>query len=707
MFFSEFPWHRVCFDSEDPSQCAAEISEIIMLGMDTYIPHFSKRSSPSKPWFNKNCSRTVALKQTAYHRWRKNPNLATRAEYVDARNNCSQTIDASKETYNAKIRSKLIDCPNGSRSFWSLAKAVGRNFTNSSFPPLSKSDGTLATTSQEKANIFAEMFAANSTLDSQGKVPPDIPPVESRMPEIVFRQRTIRRILLGLKTNKANGPDGIPPIILKKCAPELTPMLCKLFTISYRSGIFPSCWKTTRFQPIPKKGNKNLPNNYRPIALLSVISKVMEKAINIELIKYLESSGIINDRQYGFRHRRSTGDLLAYVTHLWQSSIEKHGESLAVALDISKAFDRVWHEGLLHKLPSYGLPPQLCHLLSSFLSGRSLHVVVDGVSSDTIGINSGVPQGSILAPTLFLLHINDLLGVTTCPIHSFADDSTLHTAFSSRIPISSQETKNSRRRQVNAVNEDLAEITAWGTNNLVEFNATKTQACIFSRKAELSMPDIVMSGSTIPTKPTISMLGISISNTLSWDNHVRSIAKAASQKLGFLFRAKSYFTPQQLLMIYKAQIRPVLEYCSHIWGSAPKHTLMLLDSIQRRAIRLVGDATLTHSLTSLEHRRKVGDLSLFYRYFHGKCSSEISAIIPSLAIPIRRTRQAQSAHPFVVNLERCRTALYQNSFIHRTARLWNSLPEEVFPTTYNLQKFKKNSNTYLLSLSSLGTHDVL
>ncbi|CAG9817903.1 unnamed protein product [Phaedon cochleariae] len=104
---------------------------------------------------------------------------------------------------------------------------------------------------------------------------------------------------------------------------------------------------------------------------------------------------------------------------------------------------------------------------------------------------------------------------------------------------------------------------------------------------------------------------------------------------------------------------------------------MLLDSIQRRAIRLVGDATLTHSLTSLEHRRKVGDLSLFYRYFHGKCSSEISAIIPSLAIPIRRTRQAQSAHPFVVNLERCRTALYQDSFIHRTARLWNSLPVEI------------------------------
>ncbi|KAG5898379.1 hypothetical protein JTB14_015810 [Gonioctena quinquepunctata] len=184
----------------------------------------------------------------------------------------------------------------------------------------------------------------------------------------------------------------------------------------------------------------------------------MKKAINIELMKYLEDSGIVNDRQYGFRHQRSTGDLLACVSHIWQLSIEKYGETLAVALDISKAFDRVWHQGLLAKLPSYGLAPQLCSLLASFLSNRSLHVVVDGVSSDTLLINAGVPQGSMLAPTLFLLHINDLLKATSCPVHSFADDSTLHTAFSSRAPISARETRNERGRNVNNINMDLATI---------------------------------------------------------------------------------------------------------------------------------------------------------------------------------------------------------------------------------------------------------
>ncbi|KAG5892134.1 hypothetical protein JTB14_032356 [Gonioctena quinquepunctata] len=235
------------------------------------------------------------------------------------------------------------------------------------------------------------------------------------------------------------------------------------------------------------------------------------------------------------------------VSHIWQLSIEKYGETLAVALDISKAFDRVWHQGLLAKLPSYGLPPQLCSLLASFLSNRSLHVVVDGVSSDTLLINAGVPQGSILAPTLFLLHINDLLKATSCPVHSFADDSTLHTAFSSRAPISARETRNERGRNVNNVNMDLATILEWGSNNLVEFNANKTQACLFSRKADLTVPNITLSGVTIPLKSSISMLGITISNNLSWENHVRSIAKSASQNLVFCFVPRAISPPVSCL----------------------------------------------------------------------------------------------------------------------------------------------------------------
>src|SRR3978361_2310049 len=152
-----------------------------------------------------------------------------------------------------------------------------------------------------------------------------------------------------------------------------------------------------------------------------------------------------------------------------------------------------------------------------------------------------------------------------------------------------------------------------------------------------------MNGQVLPSDAAISLLGVTASSNLSRHDHVTDIAKAASKKLGFLFRARRYFTSQQLLVLYRAEIRPPLEYCSHIWSSAPKHTLNMLDSVQRRAIRLIGNPALTCSLQSLEHRRTVADLSLFYRYYHGRCSAQLAAVIPPGAIFGRHTRQATSA----------------------------------------------------------------
>ena len=209
-----------------------------------------------------------------------------------------------------------------------------------------------------------------------------------------------------------------------------------------------------------------------------------------------------------------------------------------------------------------------------------------------------------------------------------------------------------------------------------------------------------MSGRRIPLASSINLLGVSLGANMSWHNHVASIAKAASQKLGALFRTKKLYTPQQLLMLYKAQIRPSMEYCSHIWSAAPKHTLKLLDSIQKRAVRLIGDPELTKHLESLEHRRRVGDLSLFYRYFHGRCSSDLAQLIPPKAVHARNTRRTTTAHPYVVQLGTPRTSLFKNSFIWRNASLWNGLPGEVFPLEYNLQRFKSNVNRHLRTRTS-------
>ena len=191
------------------------------------------------------------------------------------------------------------------------------------------------------------------------------------------------------------------------------------------------------------------------------------------------------------------------------------------------------------------------------------------------------------------------------------------------------------------------------------------------------------------------MLGVTLGSDLSWNDHIISVAKAAGCKLGFLFRTKRFFTPTQLLTLYKAQIRPRLEYCCSLWRGASKHSLNTLDAIQRRAIRLIGGPALTDTHHSLAHRRSVSALSLFYRYYHGFCFDEIKSIIPPKASFARNTRFSKIQHSNALKLDINQTNAFANSFIPMTSRDWNSLPPTVFPTTYNLQSFKTSTHRYL------------
>ncbi len=167
-----------------------------------------------------------------------------------------------------------------------------------------------------------------------------------------------------------------------------------------------------------KKGDRSNPSTYRPVALLSCLAKAFESILNRKIQKHLSTSDLLSDRQYGFRKERSTGDLLALITDSWSSSISRFGETFSVALDILKAFERVWHKSLLSKLPSFLFYPSRCSFISSFLSARSISAVLDGHYSSPKPINSGVPQGFVLSSILFLLFINDLLSITNCHIHS-------------------------------------------------------------------------------------------------------------------------------------------------------------------------------------------------------------------------------------------------------------------------------------------------
>ena len=196
-------------------------------------------------------------------------------------------------------------------------------------------------------------------------------------------------------------------------------------------------------------------------------------------------------------------------------------------------------------------------------------------------------------------------------------------------------------------------------------------------------------------------MGVKITKSLSWTEHIQNIYKTASQKLGLLYKTKPYFSDDQLLIIYKSHIRSQMEYCSPVWGGGGSVALGLLDRIQNRACRLINSPRLTQNLSSLQLRRDVASLSLFYRYYHGHCSQELSTMIPPPLVRRRVTRGTDIAHEHSLVIPTCRLTTYQDSFLPRAVKLWNSLTQSCFPHDYNLQIFKQRCSKYL---STVGVH---
>ena len=260
------------------------------------------------------------------------------------------------------------------------------------------------------------------------------------------------------------------------CEPELSYILAELFNKCLKESCFPDCWKVSSVVPVFKNvGERSTAKNYRPVSLLSVGSKVFEKLVNNRIVDHLEKCGLFSDFQYGFRSSRSTADLLTVVSDRIARAFNRSRATRAVALDISKAFGRVWHAGLLHKLKSYGISGPILSLISSFLSNRRLRVVLDGKSSQEYPVNAGVPQGSILGPTLFLLYINDFPDDVICDIAIYADDTTLYSRCDRASDLWQQ------LELASELESDLRDTVDWGKKWLVDFNAEKTQLVSFDR----------------------------------------------------------------------------------------------------------------------------------------------------------------------------------------------------------------------------------
>ena len=684
----DIPWQSV-FDLQT-DDCAKEIISWLQSGIEAFVPSRKYQVKPhSSPWFNPACATAIAHRNHYFHLYQCSKTDEDKHQFTIARNRCKRVIREAKSTYENKVHERLVSQKKGSRDFWRIYNSFS-NCGKSSIPPLFNGPEVL-TSSRDKAELFAKMFSENSTLDDSGRELPEFPlRTDSKLSSLDFSAKKVASIIASLDPSKATGPDGIPVIVLQKCSPELSPILSKLYKKCVSESCFPSCWKLASVIPAYKhSGERSDPRNYRPISLLSVISKVFECLISSPLVQHLDLHHLFSDSQYGFRAGRSTADVLTAISERVYRVLNICGEARAVALDISKAFDKVWHAGLIYKLKAYGISGHFLAIIKSFLSSRIIRVVLDGQTSVDYPINSGVPQGSILGPILFLIFINDLPDNILSQLAIYADDTTIYSCLGKT---------NDHFDKVELAAEvevDLRTVAEWGEKWLVSFNATKTKLLSINRFKDPFLPPVMMNGVKLPENCNFRLLGMTFSNDFSWNTYIELIAKSAAMKVGSLFRYRNFLSPDSIMYLYKATIRPCMEYCCHIWAGASNSCLSLLDRIQRRITNLIGP-NLSLRLHSLSHRRNVASLSLFYKYLHGHCSDDLKLLTPDIKTFNRVTRYSTKAHSMTVQVPSCNKHFYTTSFFPRTSGLWNSLPSSCFPTGYDLQRFKSNINRHLL-----------
>jgi len=686
-FIRDIPWHYILH--LPANECANEVTAWIQSGIDAFIPSRKFNAKPhSSPWFSPACAAAICHRNYYFHRFHQNNSEENKRLFTTARNNCKRIIYSAKSDYEAKINDRLKSQRLGSRDFWRIYNSV-INKGKSSIPPLFNGPEVL-TSSMDKAELFAKIFSTNSTLDDSNNFLPDFPTRTNTLLETIeITPSKVASVISDLDPSKATGPDGIPVILFQMCSPELSPILSKLFKKCMSESCFPGTWKQPSVIPVFKNcGERSDPRNYRPISLLPIISKIFETLINTSIVNHLNSQNLFSDYQYGFRSGRSTADILTVINERIYRSLNASGETRAVALDISKAFDKVWHAGLMLKLTGYGVQGSLFDIIKSFLLDREIKVVLDGQSSKAYSVNAGVPQGSVLGPTLFLVFINDLPDNILSKLAIYADDTTIYSPLESSVDLFD------RVELAGELELDLRTVVEWGEKWLVSFNAAKTKLLSVNRFKEPFLPSVSMNGLQLPESDHAKLLGLTLTNTFSWNQYIEDIARAAARKVGSLYRARGYLTEESIFYLYKATIRPCMEYCCHIWAGASRESLNLLDRIQKRISTIVGPI-FSSRLQSLSHRRNVSSLSLFYKYFHGHCSNELSLLMPPLKTFNRVTRQSSGAHAYTVQIPSSKKKFYDNSFFPRTSALWNSLPSSCFPSSYDLQTFKCNVHRHL------------
>ena len=665
-------WDK-CFESEDIDIVASHWTETLINAARQFIPNKMATIRPKdKPWYNNDLRARKRKVMRLFRKAKLTGSEDTWNRYKQLQNEYCELIELAKKEFESKKIAELHQTGNGNKKAWWKAVKHMLGFSHENAIPTIINNNIPLTDSKSKAELFNDFFCSHSNIDSSGASLPNKTIVNDvKLESITFNQAEVLDILKSLDPNKSVGLDGVSPRLLKLVAEEIAPSLTRVFNCSMSCSKFPSQWKLANVIPIYKKGKLTEVSNYRPVSLLSCLSKVFEKVVFRHLFNFFRENMKLSIHQSGFMPGDSTVNQLVYLYDYFSNALDKKKDVHIVFCDITKAFDRVWHKGLIYKLKENGVEGNLLSWLENYLQDRKQRVTLGGQHSSWCNIKAGVPQGSVLGPLMFIVYINDIVDNIKGNIKLFADDTALY------IDVDN----TSQGEQV--INADLLTIENWASQWLVNFNPSKTVAMKLSLKSKPKPDPVLYFGNQqLEIVTHHKHLGLEISNKLTWQNHINRLVTKANQKLAIIKQLKWKLNRKTLEILYMSFVRPSIEYGSIVWDNCDDESKLQLDKIQIEAAKVVTgaikgthhDALLAEvGWESLGKRRERQKLLLYHRMINNKAPVYLCNIVPTMA-GLGHEHSTRYAAGLNFTIPKHRLDLYSESFLPEAIRLWNQLP---------------------------------
>ena len=537
-----------------------------------------------KPWITPDLQKMIRIKNLLFKKKkRQKDNINTKRAYNLFRNRVIRGLKKAKVDYYNKY---FQENNNNINKTWKGIKSIVNvnNKKNSQITQL-KSDGKSLTSDQDIANEFNNFFANIGPLTEKC-----IPRNPIADPKKFLKDRIQTDFLLTFVSNdeildiiqslenKCIGPNSIPIRLLKLIPDLILVPICKIINNSFSSGVFPNALKISKVIPLHKEGSSDDVNNYRPISILSIFDKIIEKVMHQRLYDFLLSKNILFKNQFGFRKKYSTTHALLEITEKIKDSIEKKKYGCGIFVDIRKAFDTVNHTILLTKLEHYGIRGKALQWFKSYLTNRQQFVEINGVSSNLRYVLSGVPQGSCLGPLLFLIYINDLPNTSKIlNFFLFADDTNIYFEH------------NSLSKLQYIINKELRKINDWLIINRLSLNIKKTNFIIFHsyNKPSRNKITLIFGKKAIKECLSIKYLGIIFDSTLTWKGHCDKISNSISRATGILYKIRPFVKKETLIMLYYSLVYPHLIYGIEVWGSSMITNITKIYLMQKKIVRMI------------------------------------------------------------------------------------------------------------------------